>query len=181
MVCPRCIIVVQQILDDLKIYYRQINLGEVELAEELEDKTREELSRKLSGVGFSLIDDRKSRLIDQIKVLVINQIHHPSGKTQIKWATLISENLHYDYKYLSSLFSSVEGITLEQYIIKQKIERIKELMIYDELTLSQIAYQLNYSSVAHLSGQFKKITGMSPSEFKGAIAQSRKGLDEIGS
>jgi len=171
--------VVRQILEDLGVGYNQIQLGEVELTHDLDPESRESLASRLNGVGFSLIDDRKSRLIDQIKLLVIDQIHHPRETTQVKWATLIADTLHYDYKYLSSLFSSVEGVTLEQYIIKQKIERVKELMIYDELTLSQIAYQLNYSSVAHLSAQFKKITGMSPSEFKTSVDHSRKGLDEI--
>lgn len=179
MVCPRCIMVVRQILDELGIGYTQIQLGEVELIKDIDTTTREKLSGRLGTVGFALIDDRKSRLIDQIKQLVIDQIHHPQDVTQFKWATLIADALHYDYKYLSSLFSSVEGITLEQYIIKQKIERVKELMIYDEMTLSQISFQLKYSSVAHLSAQFKKITGMNPSEFKGSLDQSRRGLDEI--
>ena len=179
MVCPRCIIVVKQIFDDMGIGYRQINLGEAELMEPLPQKSKVDLSKRLGEVGFSLIDDRKSRMIEQMKQLVIDKIHNPSEDIPFKWVDLITDNLHYDYKYLSTLFSSVEGITLEQYIINQKIERIKELMIYDELTLTQIADQLGYSSVAHLSGQFKKITGMNPSQFKGAVHHNRKGLDDI--
>lgn len=179
MVCPRCIIVVRQIFDDLEIGLHQISLGEVELNQSLSDESKARLSKRLEEVGFSLIDDRKSRMIDQIKQLVIDKVHHSSGEVQVKWADLIPEKIHYDYKYLSTLFSSVEGITLEQYIIRQKIERVKESIVYDELTLSQIADQLGYSSVAHLSGQFKKVTGMNPSEFKGGFAHNRKGLDNI--
>ncbi len=179
MVCPRCILVVKQIFDDLEIAYSQVRLGEVELTDSLPEQLKTNLSRRLEEVGFALIDDRRSRMIDQIKQLVIDKIHHPLEDVQVKWADLIPDELHYDYKYLSTLFSSVEGITLEQYIIRQKIERVKELMIYDELTLSQIAYKLGYSSVAHLSSQFKKITGMNPSQFKGAVEHNRKGLDDI--
>ena len=179
MVCPRCILVVRQIFGDLEIGFRQINLGEVELNQSLSDETKTELLKRLQEVGFSLIDDRRSRMIDKIKQLVIDQVHHPSEEGQVKWADLIPEKLHYDYKYLSTLFSSVEGITLEQYIIRQKIERVKELMVYDELTLSQIADQLGYSSVAHLSAQFKKVIGMNPSQFKTAFSHTRKGLDDI--
>lgn len=179
MVCPRCVMVVRQILEDLKIDYHQITLGEIELKNSINESARIKFSENLEKVGFSLIDDRKSRIIDQMKMLVIDRIHHPSEDSHFKWTELISESLHYDYKYLSTLFSSVEGITLEQYIIRQKIERIKELMIYDELTLTQIAYQLKYSSVAHLSGQFKQFTGMTPSQFKRAIDHNRQGLDAI--
>ncbi len=179
MVCPRCVMVVRQILDDLQLSYNYVNLGEVELREEPSSDIKEAFSERLQKVGFSLIDDRKSRMIDQIKHIVIHEIQHPSDKDQYHWAELITDKLHYDYKYLSSLFSSVEGITLEQYIIRQKIERIKELIIYDELTLSQIAYQLKYSSVAHLSGQFKKETGMSPSVFKKDFNRNRNGLDSM--
>jgi AraC-like DNA-binding protein len=179
MVCPRCILVVRQIFDELKIGFGKISLGEVELDESLSDESKVELSKRLKQVGFSLIDDRRSRMIDQIKQLVIDKVHHSSEEMHVKWADLIPEKLHYDYKYLSTLFSSVEGVTLEQYIIRQKIERVKELMVYDELTLSQISDQLGYSSVSHLSAQFKKVTGMNPSQFKRAFSHTRKGLDDI--
>ncbi|XOV95230.1 MAG: helix-turn-helix domain-containing protein [Bacteroidota bacterium] len=180
MVCPRCVMVVKQTLEDLNIGYNHVKLGEVELDSELNSEVKVHLAERLEKVGFSLIDDRKSRMIDQIKHIVIDQIQHPPPSDQFHWAEVIAGELHYDYKYLSSLFSSVEGITLEQYIIRQKIERIKELIVYDEMTLSQIAYQLKYSSVAHLSGQFKKETGMSPSVFKQDFDRSRSGLDSIG-
>nr|WKN36157.1 AraC family transcriptional regulator [Tunicatimonas sp. TK19036] len=179
MVCPRCIMTVRQIMEQLDIPYTDVTLGEVILSHSLDANQQEQLSNALEEVGFSLIDNRKSRLIEQMKKLVIQQIHHSSDVLSITWADFIAEQLHYDYKYLSTLFSSVEGITLEQYIIRQKIERIKELIVYDELTLSQIAFQLNYSSVAHLSSQFKKVTGMPPSQFKNTVERKRNSLDNV--
>ena len=179
MVCPRCILAVSQILEELHITYKTIKLGEVKLVSILNESEKESLSKKLQNSGFSLIDDRKSQLIEQMKNLVVDKIHHSSEDLDVKWADYISENIHLDYKYLSSLFSSVESITFEQYIINQKIERIKELLVYDELTLSEIAFKMNYSSVAYLSNQFKKTTGMTPSQFKKSIDKNRKFLDEI--
>jgi|TARA_R110002074_G_scaffold696_10_gene4100 AraC-like DNA-binding protein len=179
MVCPRCILAVSQILEELNITYNTIKLGEVKLVSILNESEKESLSKKLQSSGFSLIDDRKSQLIEQMKNLVVDKIHHSSEDLDVKWADYISENIHLDYKYLSSLFSSVESITFEQYIINQKIERIKELLVYDELTLSEIAFKMNYSSVAYLSNQFKKTTGMTPSQFKKAIDKNRKFLDGI--
>lgn len=179
MVCPRCISAVSQLLEELNITHKTIKLGEVELVSILNKSEKESLSKKLQNAGFSLIDDRKSQIIEQMKTLVVDKIHHSSEDLNIKWADFISEKLHLDYKYLSSLFSSVESITFEQYIINQKIERVKELVAYDELTLSEIAFKLNYSSVAYLSNQFKKTTGMTPSQFKKAIDKNRKFLNEI--
>ena len=179
MVCPRCIKAVSNILEELEIPYISIKLGEVELPSRLALKKKSALSIALQESGFSLINDRKSQLIEQMKALVVDKIHHSSDELDIKWADYINEELHLDYKYLSSLFSSVESITFEQYIINQKIERIKELLVYDELTLSQMAFKLNYSSVAYLSNQFKKITGMTPSQFKKSVDKNRKSLDEI--
>lgn len=137
------------------------------------------LSIELQDAGFSLINDRKSQLIEQMKSLVVQKIHHSDEELDIKWPDFISDKLNLDYKYLSSLFSSVESITFEQYIINQKIERVKELIVYDELTLSEIAFQLHYSSVAYLSNQFKKVTGMTPTQFKKSVDKNRKSLDEI--
>ena len=170
---------VSQILEELNITYNTIKLGEVKLVSILNESEKESLSKKLQSSGFSLIDDRKSQLIEQMKTLVVDKIHHSSDGLDIKWADYISEKLHLEYKYLSSLFSSVESITFEQYIINQKIERVKELLVYDELTLSEIAYHLGYSSVAYLSNQFKKVTGMTPSQFKKSIDKNRKSLDDI--
>jgi AraC family transcriptional regulator len=140
------------------------------------------LDVSLSKFGFERIDDRKARLIEAIKSKVIQMIHH-SDKVDVRfnWSTVLSEELHYEYNYLSNLFSGVEGITLEQYIIRQKIEKVKELLFYDELNLSQIANRLGYSSVAHLSAQFKKVTGLTPSEMKKSrdLDHNRKPLDSM--
>ncbi|WP_323028254.1 AraC family transcriptional regulator [Gelidibacter japonicus] len=179
MVCPRCISAVSNILEQLEIPYVSIKLGEVKLVSALSANIKDGLCKALQNSGFSLIDDRKSQLIEQMKTLVVDKVHHSSEGLDFKWADYISENIHLDYKYLSSLFSSVESITFEQYIINQKIERVKELIVYDELTLSEIAFKLNYSSVAYLSNQFKKLTGMTPSEFKKSTNKNRKSLDEI--
>ncbi|HBR54890.1 MAG TPA: AraC family transcriptional regulator [Flavobacteriaceae bacterium] len=179
MVCPRCISAVSQILVGLNIDYKAVKLGEVELVSTLNEFEKKSLSKKLQNAGFSLIDDRKSQLIEQMKNLVIEKIHYSNEKTELKWADIVTGELNLDYKYLSSLFSSVESITFEQYIINQKIERVKELIVYDELTLSEIAFQLHYSSVAYLSNQFKKVTGMTPTQFKKSVDKNRKSLDEI--
>ncbi|WP_340152649.1 AraC family transcriptional regulator [uncultured Marivirga sp.] len=179
MVCPRCITAVKQLMDELEIPFQNVELGEIELKEGLDDEEKSRLNEALETVGFSLIDNRKSRLIEQMKNLIIQKIHHSQDVLDIKWAEYMADQLNYDYKYLGMLFSSVEGITLEQYIIRQKVERVKELMIYDELTLSQMAFQLGYSSAAHLSSQFKKITGMPPTQFKNTIGIKRKTLDNI--
>ncbi|KKN60678.1 hypothetical protein LCGC14_0529470 [marine sediment metagenome] len=179
MVCPRCIAAVSHILEELEIPFNSIKLGEVELASSMDTNTKSAFSNELQNTGFSLINDRKSQLIERMKTLVVDKIHHSSEELDFKWADYIDENIHLDYKYLSSLFSSVESITFEQYIINQKIERIKELIIYGELTLSEIAFKLHYSSVAYLSNQFKKVTGMTPSKFKKSANKNRKSLDKI--
>ena len=179
MVCPRCISAVSNILQELAIAYGSIKLGEVELTTPLSEETKTIFSKALQDSGFSLINNRKSQLIEQMKALVVDKIYHSTEELNIKWADYLSEKLHLDYKYLSSLFSSVESITFEQYIINQKIERVKELIVYDELTLSEIAFELHYSSVAYLSNQFKKVTGMTPTQFKKSVDKNRKSLDEI--
>lgn len=179
MVCPRCVSAVSQILEELNIEYKTIKLGEVELVSKLTESEKEMVSKKLQDAGFSFISDRKSQLIEQMKNLVVKNIHHSSEVVEVKWAETISRELNLDYKYLSSLFSSVESITFEQYIINQKIECVKEFLVYDEFTLSEIAYKLNYSSVSYLSNQFRKVTGMTPTQFKNAGVKNRKSLDNI--
>ena len=182
MVCNRCILVVEQELQKLGIHPDKISLGEVVLKNELTEGEQSNLDAALLAVGFERIDDRKARLIELIKSKVIKIIHQTEGRNRkSNWSDILAEELHYEYNYLSNLFSSVEGITLEQYIIRQKIERAKELLFYDELTLSQIADQLGYSNVAHLSGQFKKITGFTPSALKKSRHQmnERKPLDKV--
>lgn len=183
MVCNRCIMVVKQELERQGLHPEKVTLGEVTITEDkLSDDQHNKLDAALVNLGFERIDDRKARLIESIKNKIIQLIHH-SDKVDLKvnWSTLLSDEMHYEYNYLSNLFSSVEGVTLEQYIIKQKIEKVKELLFYDELNLSEIADKLGYSSVAHLSGQFKKITGFTPSEMKKSrdIDQNRKPLDSV--
>lgn len=183
MVCNRCIMVVKRELENQGLHPEKLSLGEVTIKEDnLLDEQQDRLDSALINLGFERIDDRKARLIESIKNKIIQVIHH-SEKVDLKvnWSTLMSEEMHYEYNYLSNLFSSVEGVTLEQFIIKQKIEKVKELLFYDELNLSEIADKLGYSSVAHLSGQFKKVTGFTPSEMKKSrdIDQNRKPLDSV--
>jgi AraC-like DNA-binding protein len=183
MVCNRCIMVVRQQLENIGLHPEQVVLGEVSVKEEaLTPEQWVTVDRSLSDVGFERIDDRKSRLIEAIKNEVIKRIHDPQGlDRKSNWSALLSDALHYESNYLSGLFSSVEGITLEQYIIRQKIERVKELLFYDERNLSEIAHLLGYSSVAHLSAQFKKVTGLTPSELKKTRLGegSRKPVDRV--
>jgi AraC-like DNA-binding protein len=181
MVCHRCKMVVRAELEKLNLHPVNIALGEVLIEEkELQKEQQNNLSVALKAVGFELIDNRRSKVIEQIKTFVIDTIHYKEEQPKKKFSELISKHLHHDYSYLSNLFSEVEGITIEQYIINQRIEKVKELLVYDELSLSQIALDLGYSSTAHLSNQFKKLTGLTPSQFKQRGLQSRKSLDDVG-
>jgi AraC-like DNA-binding protein len=183
MVCNRCITAVTQVFDQVGLHPDHVTLGEVTIPQtDISPQTIEHLDTSLVALGFERIDDRRARLIESIKNTVIRIVHNPDGiDRKFNWSHLLSEALHYEYNYLSNLFSSVEGITLEHYIIRQKIERVKELLFYDELSLSEIAHTLGYSSVAHLSGQFKKVTGLTPSELKKSRESEahRKPLDKI--
>lgn len=179
MVCDRCTMAVKHELDKNKIAYRNVELGEVELVQEISDRKLQEFSTNLSRLGFELIEDRNARVISKIKNSVIELVRNSSDLHKTKLSTYISEKLHKDFDSLSALFSDVDGITLEKYFIEQKIERVKELLVYDELTLSQIASELGYSSVNHLSTQFKKTTGLTPTHFKKIGAQKRKSLDKV--
>ncbi|HXI01458.1 MAG TPA: AraC family transcriptional regulator [Sphingobacteriaceae bacterium] len=180
MVCNRCIMVVQNELVKLGLHPLHVEMGVVKLGEEkLDDVKRIELADKLKEFGFELLDNSKTRLIDQIKNMIIEKVHRSDSLDEkVNWSTLISDHVFHEYNYLSTLFSAVEGITIEQYIIRQKIERVKELLFYDELSLGGIANQLGYSSIAHLSAQFKKITGQTPSQFK-KTRTARKSIDSI--
>lgn len=181
MVCHRCKMVVHAELEKLQLHPVNIALGEVVIEEK--NLTKEQvssLSDALKSAGFELIDDRRSRLIEQIKTFIIDKVHYNKEPQQKKFSGLLSQHLHHDYSYLSNLFSQVEGITIEQYIINQKIEKVKELLTYDELSLSQIAFQLGYSSTSHLSSQFKKLTGLTASQFKQLSVKNRRSLDEAG-
>lgn len=180
MVCNRCVLAVKQSIEVLDLHINSISLGEVQIQENDIDKVVfEKLKLALNILGFEIIDDKKSRLIEQIKNLVIQKIHHENLDLKINWSAYLADSLNYEYNYLSGLFSSVEGFTIEQYIIKQKVEKIKELIVYDELNFSEIAIKLGYSSIAHLSSQFKKITGQTPSEFKKSLNKERKTIDKV--
>ncbi len=179
MVCNRCIMVVRSELEKLGFEPVQVQLGEVELKEDLPGPELNEFKNRLDELGFELMDDSKSKLIEKIKLLVIQLIHHGDGQMNQNYSVYLSSKLNKEYNYLSHLFSEVEGTTIEKYIINQKIERVKELLVYNELTLSEIADSLGYSSVAHLSGQFRKVTGLTPSYFKQLKENKRKPLDQI--
>lgn len=180
MVCNRCIKVVRDEFAKLNIKIEEIELGKVRVASDLDENKMEDVRDVLNENGFELIDDKKSKLIDRIKTIIIEKTHYSeNGFDTIKTSDYIAKELGHDYSYLSNLFSSVEGITIEKYIINQKIEKVKELLVYDELSLNEISYQLGYSSVQHLSNQFKKVTGLTPSHFKKLKENKRKPLDEV--
>lgn len=179
MVCNRCILVVQQELDKLTIDSCRVTLGEVETTGDIPKEKLEQLDKNLSALGFEVLDNSKQQIIEKIKNIIIQQVHHSKQEKQHNYSEILSKSLHKDYSYLSSLFSEVEGVTIEKYIINQKIEKVKELIIYDELSLSEIAYQLGYSSVAYLSSQFKKVTGLTSSHFKQVGQNKRKPLDKV--
>lgn len=179
MVCNRCIMVVQQVFESLGNAPVRISLGNVETKYPIPNNQLENLRKSLESYGFELIDDTKSRMIEKIKNTVVQSIHHSNEDLKINYSGYIESHLNRDYAYLSSLFSEIEGTTIEKYIILQKIERVKELLVYDELTLSEIAYQMGYSNVSYLSGQFKKVTGLTPSHFKQVKDNKRIPLDEL--
>lgn len=179
MVCARCEMAVQTLLDEIKIPVLSIKLGEVELSKNLEDTEKKQLSDKLKTLGFELLDDKISKIIERIKNLIVDLVHHQNEQPKVNLSAYLADDLKQDYSSLSNLFSETEGITIEHYFIAQKIEKVKELLIYNELSLSEIAFQLNYSSVAHLSNQFKKTTGITPTQFKQLKDKKRKQIDEL--
>ncbi len=179
MVCDRCISTITADLEDLNIAYKSINLGTVELLNELTAEKKSKLSEVLTSQGFELLESKNSKIIEAIKNIVRKYVHDPGYRQNMTMSVIISEELHHEYSSLSSLFSSVEGITIEKYLIHQKVEKAKELLVYDELSLSEIAYQLGYSSGQYLSSQFKKITGLTPSDYKNLGIHSRKTIDKV--
>ncbi len=179
MVCNRCIAAVKGVLAQTGLHPLSVTLGEAVLEEKkLSKEQTRTLQQALADIGFELIDDKKSQLIEQIKTLVVEAVHYSEPLT-VKFSTHLSQKLLHDYSYLSKLFSEVEGITIEHYIISQKIERVKELLVYDELSLSEIAFEMGYSSVAALSAQFKKVTGLTPTFYKGKGIHQRHPLDKV--
>ena len=181
MVCNRCIKVVREELEKLDYLVEKIELGEVVITSNKKKFQPGEIKKSLEENGFEFIDSRNANIIERVKILIIKLIHHNSTENQsdINLHDKITKEAGLSYQYVSSLFSSMEGITIEKFIIHQKIEKVKELIVYNELTLSEIAYRLGYSSVQHLSNQFKKVTGLSPSYFKKLKSKKRKSLDRI--
>lgn len=179
MVCSRCKLVVKSELEKLGLHPVYIELGETEILETDITAVRTELVQHLQSLGFDLIDDKKSKIIEKIKILIIDLVHNKNNQININLSDYLSRELRIDYSTISNLFSEVEGTTIEKYYIHQKIERVKELLMYDELSLSEIAFQLNYSSTAHLSNQFKKITGFSPRYFKELKDKKRRQIEDL--
>jgi len=177
MVCPRCLTAVKNIFVNMGLDVISITLGEVTTEGEL--LSIQKLEEELSKLGFELLDNKQARLINQIKSIIIQKIHHEAQGESLNFSTIISQELHYDYSHLSRLFSSIEGRTIEKYILQQKIEKVKEFLVYDQLNLSEIADKMSYSSAAHLSTQFKKVTGMTPSSFKKIQSKNRTPLNDI--
>ena len=180
MVSQRCKMMVKEELRKLGLHFIVVDLGEVEIMETLNNEQIEQLRAALLDSGLELMDDKKAVLIERIKTIIIELIHHTEESIKINFSDYLSEKLKYDYTYLSNLFSEVQGTTIENFIITHKVERIKELIIYDELNITEIAYKMNYSSVAHLSNQFKKVTGLSPMHFKQLKDKRRSPIEEIG-
>ncbi len=179
MVCNRCIMAVSQIFNEAGIKVETIQLGKVKTTEEVDPDKLDYLNSRLESVGFEIINDSKRRIIEKIKTATIDFVYHHSAENKMNFSEYLIDKLHLDYPYLSTLYSSVEGTTIEKHLINLKIERVKELLVYDEKNLSEIAWELGYSSVSHLSGQFKKITGFTPSYFKKLGEQKRKSLNDV--
>lgn len=179
MVCQRCIMTVENILQQKKVPFTNVSLGEVELERKLSKEESKSIEADLRKVGFELIDTRVNKIIEQIKQAVLEYLGLGMDSQNLKLSSFITRNLPYDYGYLSDLFSSVEGKTIEQYFILQRIEKVKELLVYDQLSLTEISYQAGFSSVHHLSSQFKKVTGLTPSYFKKIGIEKRRSLDQL--
>ncbi len=179
MVCQRCILVVQSELQKVKLNYVSIDLGEVQLVNDITNEEKLQLTKALEKFGFELLNDENSVLINRIKSVLIDLLHNKNNDIKTPLSEYLSKKLHQDYSKISNLFSQIEGISIEKYFINLKIEKVKELIVYDELSLSEIANMLNYSSVSHLSHQFKKVTGFSPSYFKTIKENKRTAIDKF--
>jgi len=180
MVSNRCKMVVKEELKKLGLHFIVVDLGEVEIMENISAEQREQMKTALLVSGFELMDDKKAILIEKIKTAVIEMVHHSDENIKINFSDYLSEKLSHNYTYLANLFSEVQGTSIEQFIIAHKIERIKELIIYDELNITEIAWKMNYSSVAHLSNQFKKVTGLTPSHFRQLKDKRRSSIEDVG-
>lgn len=180
MVSNRCKILVKESLKDLGLHFIVVELGVVEIMETLSIQQLDSLKAVLNESGLELMDDKRAMLIERIKTVIIEMVHHSEELPKTNFSDFISEKLNHDYTYLANLFSEVQGTTIEQFIIAHKVERIKELIIYGELNITEIAYKMNYSSVAHLSSQFKKVTGLTPTHFKQLKDKKRNPIEDIG-
>ena len=179
MVCNRCIMVVKQELENLKLKPLKVSMGEAELSKQPSVKQMQQLNSRLLQLGFEILDDKKQKQIEKIKSLLIRKVQSGDVEEHFSISEYLSTALHKEYSYISRLFSEVEGITVEQFFILQKTEKVKELLVYGEQNLSEISFFLGYSSVAHLSAQFKKVTGLTPSQFKKIGSTNRKSLDSV--
>ncbi len=179
MVCHRCELAVESILQKLGLHPTVVNLGEIQILEEDISSVKDALREELQAFGFEILDDRRNRTIEQIKNLITDLVHQKNNQLEINLSEYLTRELHQDYSSLSHLFSEVEGTTIEKFYILQKTEKVKELLVYDEMSISEIADLLGYSSVAYLSNQFKKMTGLTPSHFKNVGIARRKSLDKI--
>lgn len=180
MVSQRCKMLVKEELKKLGLHFVVVDLGEIEIMEDITEQQRNQLKSALFETGLELMDDKRAVLIEKIQQAIIEMIHFSDELPRFNYSIFISEKLKYDYTYLSNLFSEVKGVTIQQFIIVHKIERVKELLLYKELNLTEIAYKMQYSSVAHLSNQFKKITGLTPSQYKNLKVQNRRPIEDIG-
>ena len=179
MVSTRCKMIVKSELEKHGLHFIIVELGEVEIMENITEEQKNKLNIGLKKSGLSLMDDKKSILVEKIKIIVVELIHYSEELLKVNFSDYLSEKLNYDYTYLANLFSENQGTTIERFIITHKIERVKELLVYNELSLTEIAYKLHYSSVAHLSNQFKKITGLNPSHFKKLKNKRRTTLEKV--
>ncbi|HXB45368.1 MAG TPA: helix-turn-helix domain-containing protein, partial [Puia sp.] len=179
MVSIRCKMLVKAELDKLGLHYKRVELGEAEIEEHISPEKWNELNIALKKSGIELMDDKKSILIERIKNVIIELVHYSEDPLEINFSDYLSQKLHHDYTYLANLFSESQGTTIEHFLITHKIERVKELLVYDELNITEIAWKMGYSSVAHLSNQFKKITGLTPSFFKKIKDKKRSTLEDI--
>lgn len=179
MVSLRCKLLVQEELQKLGLHYVVVDLGMVEILEDITEEQRRQLKKNLMKSGLELLDNKKSIMIEKIKNIIVEMIHYSDEMPKVNYSDYISEKMGYDYTYLANMFSEVKGITIQQFIIIHKIERVKELLIYDELNLTEISYKLHYSSVAHLSNQFKKITGLTPTFYKQLKNKRKQNLEDL--
>lgn len=179
MVSLRCKMLVKAELKNLGIHYKLVELGEVQIMGELTSEKREKLKLAFCQSGLELIDDKKALLIEKIKIVITEMIHYGEDLPKVNYSKYLSTKLNYDYTYLANIFSEVKGVTIEQYIIAYKIEKVKELILNNELNLTEISYKMNYSSVSHLSAQFKKVTGLTPTYFKNLVIQRQNTLENM--